>query len=55
MPAEFMVTPPDATDEEKQQVEERYHAEWRRHGELVRERGMSFDEGMDATGVGVEQ
>ena len=55
VPAEFKVCPADATDEDRRDVDERYGAEWRRHGELVVERGMSYDEGMDATGVGVDQ
>lgn len=45
VPAEAMVTPPDATSEEKAAIEHDYRTAWTRYRHAIAERGLAFDTG----------
>jgi putative hemolysin len=42
-PWELMATPHDATDEDKQRIEQEYRTAWSRHGEAVTAAGLDYD------------
>ena len=44
VPPEGIVTPPDASDEEKAQIREEHSAAWREHTRAVTAAGLDFDE-----------
>lgn len=43
VPASFTITPKDASEEERERIQQAYRAAWSAHGRRVEERGMAFD------------
>ena len=45
VPPEGMVTPKDATDEDRDRIQTEYRAAWRTYADEVTSRGLDFDHG----------